>query len=288
VGSLLVVVPSPGTAQSASEILDRALQRYEQRAEGIHDYTVVQSTEGDAMGMGMPGAASQKVTTIYFEKTMVHGHPVFVQHNATLDSLGQMQELAGVSRSTAETLRLMKEHASLQGTDVVEGHECWNLHVDDPEALAHFQEAGGGDARMRRALDMCLDKEEYVPRRLTLEGDTSVNGQTRPMTLTSTMSDYREVDGLLYPFKTEVRMSGVASSSMSPEEREKTRAQLAEAKASMAEMPEAQRAMVEKTMSGQIERLEKMLADDALTTTFVVQDVKVNAGPPRKGDGGGM
>jgi hypothetical protein len=72
---------------------------------------------------------------------------------------------------------------------------------------------------------------------------------------------------------------------MSPEEREKTREQLAEARAKMAEVPEAQRAMVEKMMGGQLEKLEKMLADDALSFTFVVQEVKVNAGPPGGGAG---
>jgi len=31
--------------------------------------------------------------------------------------------------------------------------------------------------------------------------------------------------------------------------------------------------------------MEQMLADDSLTFTFEVQDVKVNAGPPEQGGG---
>jgi len=282
-GFLVLILPCVGAAQSASDILDRALERYEQRAEGIDDYTVVQSMEGDLTGM--PGAADQNLMTTYFEKTMVDGHPVFVTRNAALDSLAQMQG-AGASRSPAETLRLMKEHASLEGSDAVEGHACWELRVSDAAALARLQEVGGGSAMKLQALGMCLDKEEYVPRRLTMNGEMSGNGQTRPVTMTSIMSDYRDVQGLLHPFKTQVTMSGMASSSMSPEEREKTRTQLEEAKAKMAEMPEAQRAMMEKMMGGQLEKMEKMLADGALTLTFVVQDVKVNSGPPEEGGGG--
>jgi len=282
-GPLLLTLPSAGEAQSASEILDQALERYEQRAEGIDDYTVVQSTEG--VMTGMAGVTDQNSITMYFEKTMVDGHPVFVPHNAAVDSLAKVQERAGINRSPSETLRAMKEHARLDGTDAVDGHDCWVLHVDDPEALTQLQQSGGENAVKLQAMSMCLDKEDYVPRSLIVEGESSMNGETRPITITTLMSDYREVDGLLQAYKTEINMSGISSSTMSPEEREKTRKQLEDARAQLADMPEAQRAMVEKMMGGQIEKLEKMLADDALTFTFVVQEVKVNKGPPGKGGG---
>jgi hypothetical protein len=282
VGSLLPSLPSAGAAQSASEILDRALELYEQRADGIDNYTVVQSTEG--IMTGMAGVTDQNHMTMYFEKTMVDGHPVFVVRNAKVDSVMRVQERAGTSRSPAETMRVMKDHARLEGSDAVAGHECWVLRVDDPAALARLQETSA--AVKLESVSMCLDTEDYVPRRLILDGQTSMDGEARPVTITSLMSDYREVEGLLQAFKTEISMSGLSSSSMSPEDREKTRKQLADARAKLAEMPEAQRAMVEKMMGGQIDKMEQMLADDALTFTFVVQDVKVNAGPPERGVGG--
>jgi len=281
VGPLLLWLPSGGAAQSASDILDRALEHYEQRAEGIDNYTVVQSTKG--VMTGMAGVTDQNGMTMYFEKTTVDGHPVFVVRNAKVDSVMRVQQRAGTSRSPAETMRVMKDHARLEGSDAVEGHDCWVLRVDDPAALTRLQETGAGVKL--ESMSMCLDKQEYVPRRMIVDGETSRGGESRPITMTTLMSDYREVEGLLHPFKTEIRMSGLSSSTMSPEEREKTREQLAEARAKMAEVPEAQRAMVEKMMGGQLEKLEKMLADDALSFTFVVQEVKVNAGPPAGGAG---
>lgn len=271
VGPSLLAFPSAAAAQSASEILDRALQHYEQRAEGIDNYTVVQSTEGFLAGNTM---------TMYYEKTMVDGHPVFVVHNSGMDSIARMQERSGANRSAAETLRIMKDHASLEGSDVVDGHDCWILNVDDPASLTQLQGKDSEASMTLESMKMCLDKEDYVPRRLTMDGKASIDGKTHPITFTSLLSDYRNVEGLLHPFRTEVTMSGMSSGSMSPEDREKTRKQLAEAKAQIAKMPEAQRGMMEKMMGGQLEKLEQMLADDALTFTFLVQDVKVNAGPP--------
>ncbi len=279
-GALVCALPSLGAAQSASEILDNALQAYDQRMEGIDNYTVVQSAEGlGSMGGAMGDEGGM---TMYFEKTMVDGHPVFRSSTPTapsMDSIMKMQEEAGVRRSPAETMRLMKDHAALDGSDQIDGHDCWVIKVDDPAALASLAEGAEGALDMK-SMTMCLDKENYVPRRITMEGEMSASGEPRPVTMTSLLSDYRDVDGLLHPFKTEISMSGMASGSMSPEEREKTRKQLAEAKAKMADMPEAQRAMMEKMMGGQLEKMEQMLAEDSFTMSFVVQEVKVNAGPP--------
>lgn len=279
--ALLCALPSLGAAQSASEILDNALQRYEQRMAGIDNYTVVQSAEG--MG-GMASMMGDEGTTLYYEKTMVDGHPVFQVHHPAMDSIMQMQQQSGAMRSPAETMRLMKDHASLEGSDTVDGHDCWVIRVDDPAALAPMEDSESSSAMKLESMTMCLDKEEYVPRRMTMEGEMSVNGQTNTVDMESHMTDYREVDGLLHPFRTEVSMSGMTGS-MSPEERENTRKQLEEAKAKMAEMPEAQRAMMEKMMGGRLEQMEQMLAEGSMSFAFVVKDLKVNAGPPAPSGG---
>jgi hypothetical protein len=101
--------------------------------------------------------------------------------------------------------------------------------------------------------------------------------------MVSTLGDYRDVDGLLHPFRTEMRMSGMASGSMSPEEREELMENLARAKEQLAQMPEAQRAMAERMMGGQLESMEQMLAEDEFVVTTVVEEIRVNTGPPEAG-----
>jgi len=45
-GALTLIAASPARAQDASEIIDRMLEEYEARAQGIDDYTLVQTFMG--------------------------------------------------------------------------------------------------------------------------------------------------------------------------------------------------------------------------------------------------
>lgn len=69
-GCLLPILPATVAAQTAQQILDGAVERYERRVADIDDYTVVQETDG-----------VEQVT--YYEKRTVDGHPVFVPQTAT-------------------------------------------------------------------------------------------------------------------------------------------------------------------------------------------------------------
>ena len=48
-------------------------------------------------------------------------------------------------------------------------------------------------------------------------------------------------------------------------------------------MPEQQRQMAERMMSGQMERMETLLSQGTMDMTLQVTEVRVNEGPPESG-----
>ena len=267
---LLAGVPGAAAAQSAADILDRATELYEQRMEGIENYTIVQSMED---GPPLPGGAG----TVYFERTMVDGRAVFVPRGAMGDSLMAMQDQAGAMEDAGSMFRKLQDRATVRGEETIEGHATWLIHVDDASGLDWGAEQA--ENVTMKTLTMAIDQADYVVRRMVIEGDMYVEGETRPVTMTTTLSDYRTVEGMLHPFRTEMNVSGMTGA-MSAQERAELMATLEQARRQLAEMPEAQRAMAERMMGGQLERMEEMLMSDAFVMAFVVDEVRVNQGPP--------
>jgi hypothetical protein len=273
----LLALPTGLAAQSAADILYRAIELYEQRMEGIDNYTVVQRLED---GPALPEGAG----TMYFEKTMIDGRPVFVPRSAAMDSALAMQQRSGALEDAGSMMARLRDQATLQGDESIDGNACWVIHVPDASDLQWGGATGAdGPGFTPDALTLAVDQDDYVVRRMEVSGDMEMNGRTSRVTMVSTLGDYRDVDGLLHPFRTEMRMSGMASGSMSPEEREELMENLARAKEQLAQMPEAQRAMAERMMGGQLESMEQMLADDEFVVTTVVEEIRVNTGPPEAG-----
>ena len=70
------------------------------------------------------------------------------------------------------------------------------------------------------------------------------------------MEDYREVDGYMHPFVTRMLTRGMMQAA--DLDQAEIEAQLAQLRAQLDQIPEAQRAMVEGMLNAQIERLESM------------------------------
>jgi hypothetical protein len=108
-----------------------------------------------------------------------------------------------------------------------------------------------------------------------MEGEMESDGQKQPFSMTSLMTDYREVEGMLHPFLISVLVEG-AIPGMSEGEVEELRQQMADMEKQLAEMPESQRAMVEGMMKPQMERLEQMLGGGGMEVTIQTKEVRVN------------
>jgi hypothetical protein len=84
---------------------------------------------------------------------------------------------------------------------------------------------------------------------------------------------------MLHPYLTKVRMEGAMQAvEISPEQRAEAEANLAKLEKQMAEMPQSQRAMMEKMLGSQLEMLRKLVQSSALEVTIEVQELRVNEG----------
>lgn len=238
------LVSSPAlTAQSGEEVLRTAVERYEERMQGIKNYTVVQ----EVMAFE---------STTYFERTEVDGHAVFVPRSET----GSQAARRAPGNPYSDFLELA-ESAERMGTEDVDGETCHVIAVTDFEGVDFWRPSGGdaaGNLRPER-ITFFVDTDDYLVRRIRMNGAQTVQGETNQVTLTADLEDYREVEGMTHPFVTEVSVEGLQGS-MSEEQQAEMRQSLEEMRAQMEEMSEQQRRMMERMMGGQLGQMERMLA----------------------------
>lgn len=102
-------------------------------------------------------------------------------------------------------------------------------------------------------------------------------GDVRQIEPVMRMKDYRNIDGLMIPFRTTITVHGL-SDYLSDAEREEAMAALEELEKELEQMPAEQRNMLEQMMGGQLDQLRQMLADDMIEFAIEVKEVHVNTG----------
>lgn len=260
------VLAAPARAQDAGEILQTALDRYAERAQGVENYTVVY---GGFMGSG-------DITT-YYEKEMVDGFPVFRTVSVGGTETGPTQGWDAYAKFPE-----IAERAEYRGTEEVDGVTAHVLTVDDFEGFDFGGQGAGAAADFEpEAMTLWIDGADWLIRRMRIEGTAEMNGEQTPMTMVASLRDYRVVEGMPFPYVMAIEVEGaMAASGMSDEEAEEAREQLAELREQLENMPEQQREMMQRLMGSQIENLEKMVGSGTLEMTIEVQDLRVNTGPP--------
>lgn len=262
----ILTVPAAVHAQSAQDIITRAMESYETRLSGVENVTI------DVEVMGM-------TVETYLVKEMVDGRPVL--QPVSTDVEGMPSDTAEVETDDmwAESWRMFddtQDRWTLEGQGSVDGRATWRLRMTDFEGLDLSPEMPGQEGEFDADLMvMELDQERLVPLRMELEGTIRQGGEANPVAMQMQFEDYREVDGYLHPFLSimDVDMD------MGPEGQDAQEA-LEELRNQLADMPEAQREMMEQMMGEQIRMLESMVGEEGLRMELRVVDLRVNAGPP--------
>jgi len=168
---LSAVLAPAATAQSAREIIQTAIDRYEQRMSGVENYTVVQ----DVMGFQ---------STSYYEKRTIDGRSVF----KLIDSYGDdsQDDMGEMYSGFME----VAERAQYSGEEKVAGHDTYMLTVDDFSGLALQDERA--DFKPKKGV-FYLDTSDYIIRRILMEGVVERNGQQQPAAADMFFEDYRTV-----------------------------------------------------------------------------------------------
>lgn len=264
--ALLMLLVTPAAAQSARDVLDRMLTEHDRRAQGIEDYTVVQETMGQAV-------------TLYFVKDASGPHPVF--RTRTIVTGGVARNAEDGDRRTEEfwdALPELAERATLVGRETIDGHGIHVVRFDDLSGTSFGRNLAPGNADFTpRRATLYVDDGLWVPRRMSVEGSMKSQGRTADVTMVMDLQDIREVDGLLHPFHTLVRIDGLGQA-IDPE----TRKQYEQMKKQLADMPPSQRQMAEQMMKGRMEQIERLMeGDGTMNVELRVQELRVNAGPPK-------
>lgn len=276
----LAIASSPAAAvgQSAREVLETVMERYEERMEGIEDYTVVQTIAGTE-------------STLYFERVETgDGLPRF-RTVSSGDFPGESPGTEpggggeGAALAAADPYALLEEMASrarLRETASVDGRRAHVIAVDDLSGIdlgLADESSDEGTGFEPRSATFWIDADRYVVLRSSMTGllDAAEGGASE-VTIDARMGDYREVDGMLHPFRSEVAIEGLGGA-MSAEEREQLRRAREEMERQLEGMSDQQRAMVEKMMKDRMPDLDAM-AGGTMKMSMEVRELRVNEGPP--------
>ena len=264
---LLVAAGSPRllSGQSAAEVFSRMVAEQDRRAAAVENYTVVQEVMGRAV-------------TTYLVKVASGTHAVFRAQDTRVEGMGAapFEAADDMSADLWTDLPTLGSQARYLRRETIDGHAVHVVEVPDLSKAAAFRtprEAAGRTFEARKGT-FFVDASLWVPRRLVFEGKMTTEQRTADVTMIMDLQDYREVEGMLHPFRTAVRVEGMVSA--------EEQARFAEMKKQLAELPPEQRQAMEQMMKGQLGQLERMMGEDgSMTFESTVREVKVNAGPPK-------
>ena len=261
----VAAVPTHGAAQSATDVVERMLSEYASRVADVDNYTLVQQTMGFE-------------TVSYFEKEMVDGRPVF-RSRTSVSSMGVTADVSDDSGlddvyAIGEELGRRGQYAGVQR---VNDYDLHVIEVSDFSGLAFGEDLAPDSDFQPKSGTFYLDVDTYVPRRIEFVGSLTNEEGVHDITSIIEMGDFREVQGMLVPYRTVVTLEGLGAAID-----EETRAQFEEMQRELENLPPEQRAMVEQMMAGQLEQFRSMMAgdDEPMSFQVLVTDVRVNAGPP--------
>lgn len=250
----------------AAEILELVRQNYEQSISDINDYTVV----------------TEQFTTHYVKK-LDNGRPYFVSHIETESFWGSVSALGMHTTSpmvdsdffVPEVFSHLKENLIYKGTEPLNGLNTHVLYLEDMRVF--FDVFDDVDEPLGN-LTLYFDDEYWVLRQMRFSADAELeDGQFQRIEPVVRMKDYRNISGMMVPFKTAITISGLMDH-LSDEERKEAREALAEFERELRDMPPQQRQMIEDMMGGQLDELRKMIEDDSIEFVIEVLDVNVNTG----------
>jgi hypothetical protein len=268
---VLVALPLQAGAQNARDLMQAAWESQIERLAGVENVTIVQ----EVMGME---------TTLRMEKRDMDGTPVLYPVSV---SMGGMNTPIPQDMPQGDWARPFQEEwierARLEGEETIDGHRTYVLAIDDFSGLEMPGVPGagqGGPEITPVSVRMWLDPDGYLTRKVVMDMEArQEDGTTSDVHMEMFMEDYREVEGYVHPFLTRTVTEGLMESA--DVDQEELRAQLAEMRAQLESMPEAQRRMMEGILNSQIEQMEGMLGGEGgMEFTITVKELRVNSGGP--------
>ncbi|MEM7764188.1 MAG: hypothetical protein AAF290_08900 [Pseudomonadota bacterium] len=287
-----VLVAAPSNAADAEGVIAKLRDAQVERWDGVVLYKTTQQVMGqsidtyfqrfnlkDAGGNVMPsfhmvgekeftcdGVPRQPMTEAEIESWLSE------KANASMAGMGDDPGQSGDSGGMLMMQRLM-DSATLVGEESIDGKATWHIRAENLD----YQQPGSGDAFTIDDYDLWIDKNALVAVRMAMTGNGVVEGQQRDMDMQMDFSDFRQVAGsqMLEPYTQTMRTSGMLGDEEQAQIQE-ARAQLEEFDREMAEMPAAQRKMMESMMGEQIKMMRELAESGGVTMQTTVAAITVN------------
>lgn len=193
-----------------------------------------------------------------------------------LDNVNMVQPIAGLP---LEQLPRRDAAAGLAGELNGDGDRTPAIYrYGDDAPFVRAQSRGGADGTFAiNTIELWIDTEYYVQRKMRMEGVMTDQGETRDVFLEQELQDYRNVpDSYVYlPYRKVMRAGGVLTEAQRAELAE-AQAQLEEFEQQMAAMPAGQRQMMERMMGGQIEQMRNLVNNGAVEIVMETVGVEIN------------
>ena len=245
--ALLLAAPLASAQETSRDVIDQMRAAYAAMYDGIDDYTI----ETD-------------LYTMVYERDPAGG-PLAFRSAMTMDGLGgrQAMPMSG-SGFDEDQLAKMAAGTTYEGTADVDGQRAHVLYAAD---LSTFDDDNVQQGEGR----FYISADTWMPVKM----DMNVVQDGRPIEMEIRFTDYRTVDGLTYPFLTEMEMKNL-SDALSDEDR----AQFEQMEREMANMLAEQREMMERMLGGQLQKLKDAMVSGSFTQAVRVQQITVNGGVP--------
>lgn len=175
-------------------------------------------------------------------------------------------------------IEAVQAHASLDGTENIDGREAWVLKVDDLSGI------DGADALRSGRMTLWLDTKNHVPLRAEVTGETKVEGQWQPINITAVRTDYADVEGVLFAGRATTRITIPGQDNeegmFSDSERSELREKMATGMRQLDKLPERYRNMAKQMMGSRMSQLEAMMGPGPMEFDSTLIEARVNEGPP--------
>jgi hypothetical protein len=243
--------------KKAEEILEDLRENYEASIKGIEDFVVV---------------AEQHTT--YYKKAWDNDRPYF-KTKSKLKKEKTGSATNSWSIYSPEKFSEIVNNASYYGMVNIEGHTVHVIHIDNPELMMdEFDDSGYVEDI--KDFRLYIDPGDWVIRKVEfnvlIKSDDGVQREGEVQVIEN---DFRNIEGMMIPYKTEIIYTGLA---LTDEQRREAEEGLVEMEKELENMPDVQRQTLEQMMGSKIELYRKMIEEDQMVYVNVVKEVKVNTG----------
>lgn len=237
----------PSAAQSVESIVEEMRAVQNEQFKGVDTY-IVKTTH----------------YTSYNKKTGKGNPPTFRTETRMKSEANANVDVGTPSKAYGPQLDHLKQHATYEGTETVNGTQCHVLRVDTlPNQSGNRANAQG--------ITYYVDASRHLISRMTMETQGQGQGAgSKQKVVTVNLKNYTTTDGLTLPHRMEVNFD----LNMSKQQRQ----QMKQMMEKMKNMPKQQRERMQQMMGGQMDMLKQMMSDEPVVVE--VQTVTVNSDLP--------